>query len=303
MPKFTMSQLSRMKVYVPGKPKKNQAPEDALKKLGRVHNLVFAPDSRTVVGFMIKRPDIAGMVKQDDRFVSLDAVEVREKTVVCKGDKEFFDAPACKRLGIDFDSCIIWEGCDVKTQAGKFIGYVVDACFDLATGVVDYFSAQEGSTASALVGNFDIPAAWVLSYKGGTMVVRDEAANLELSGGLAGKAGEGYAVAKDKAKEGVAKADEAAAKAVDKGSHALGGVIGRTKQMFKETGEGFQEGMGGASAPSANRSTSTAGGTTVEKSSDNADNVQKAAQAVGEQLNKSKGMFSNFMREFKDASK
>lgn len=298
MPKFTMSQLSRMKVYVPTKPKKGQAPEEALKKMGRVHNLVFAPDSRTVVGFMIKRPDIAGMIKQEDRFVAIDAIAVNDKAITCSSAQDAFDQAACKSRNIDFDSCIIWEGCDVKTQAGQFLGYVVDACFDLSTGVVDYFAAQEGSTASALVGNFEIPAAWVLSYKGGTMVVRSEAANLELSGGLAGKAGEGYAVAKDKAKEGVAKADEAAAKAVDKGSHALGGVIGRTKQTFAETASGFKEGMG-----TSDKAVSTASGTKVEKQANNADNVQKAAQAVGNQLNKSKGMFSDFMREFKEASK
>lgn len=305
MAKITISQINRAKTYVPGKVKKGEAPsEDNLKKLGRLHNVVFAPDSRSVVGFMIKRPDIAGMVKQDDRFVALDAIDVHEKALVCRGNKDDFDRDACKRLSIDFDACIIWEGCDVKTVSGSYLGYVVDSCFDTTSGLVDYFAAQEGSTASSLVGNFEIPAAWVLSYKNGVMIVRDEAANLELSGGLAGKAGEGYAIAKDKAKVGVAKADEVAAKAVDKGSHALGNFMGHAKNEAKKIGDSFQEGLGNDAASKASAGqTSTTNGSKVAKSSNNADNVQRAAQAVGGQLNKTKGMFSDFMREFKDASK
>lgn len=297
MGKLTMAKLSRMKTYVPAKQRKGkESNEDKQKKLGRVHQLVFSADSKTVVGFMIVRPDIAGMIKQKDVFVALDAVSIEENTVVCKVDKDAFDDAACKRLGLDLDSCIIWEGCDVVTKSGTFLGYVMDACFDLNSGVVDYFSAQEGSTASALVGTFDIPAAWVYGFSKGKMIVRDEAASLELSGGLAAKAGEGYAVAKDKAKVGVAKADEAAAKAVDKGSHALGGVIGRAKASVKEFGDSYQEGRGTATS-------STTQTKKVENSPANNDNMQKAAQAVGDQLKKSKGMFSDFMREFKDASK
>lgn len=297
MAKLTMAKLSRMKTYVPAKQRKDKENQnDKLKRLGRVHQLVFSSDSKYVVGFMIARPDIAGMVKQKDVFVALDAISVDEKTVICKDDKDAFDDAACKRLGINFDRCIIWEGCDVITKSGTFLGYVMDACFDAGTGVVDYFSAQEGSAASALVGTFDIPAAWVYGFEKGKMIVRDEAASIELSGGLAAKAGEGYAVAKDKAKEGVAKADEVASKAVDKGSHALGGVIGRAKNSVKEIGDSYQEGLG-------TKTDSTAGAQKVENQAAKNDNVQRAAQAVGSQLKKSKGMFSDFMREFKDASK
>lgn len=299
MAKLSMSKLSRLKTYIPAKARKNaDAASENLKKLGRVHQLVFSPDSKYVVGFMIKRPDIAAMIKQDDVFVPLDALKVQDNTVICRGNKDDFDKAAVKRLGIDFDHCIIWEGCDVKTQSGTYIGYVIDACFDSETGIVDYLAAQEGSTASALVGNFEIPAAWLIRYDNGCMVVRDEAANLELSGGLAGKAGEGYAVAKDKAKVGVAKADEAAAKAVDKGSHALGGLIGRAKAGAKEIGESFQEGAGTATS-----SPSTSGTSASANKSNNSDKVEQAAHKVGSQLKKSTGMFSDFMREFKDASK
>ncbi len=297
MAKQTMSKLQGTRVYVPGKQSKKQAKAGepaSPKKLGKVHNLVFSPNSRVVVGIMVKRPDIAGMVKQDDRFVPLDALKFLDAGVVCRGNNDDFDDAACKRLGIDLDNCIVWSGADVKCENGKFLGYVLDASFDVATGVVDCFSAQEGSTASSLVGNFDIPAAWVVGYSKGRMIVKDSAANLELSGGLAAKAGEATAAAGDAAKKAAHKAGEAASVAVDKGSHGLGKVIGKAKVGVQQAAADFQEASGTepASADKPAAAAKPAQGT-----------GEKAARAVGEQIGKTKGMFSGFMKEFKDASK
>lgn len=344
MPATTMGELTRLKVYTFKKQSKKQieaGEEPQPKKLGRVHNLVFSPDSRRVVGIMVKRPDIAGMVKQADRFLALDAMDVREGGIVCTREKDGFDDAAAKRLGLDLDRSIIWGGADVHCESGKFLGYVMDARFDLATGDVDCFCAQEGETASALVGSFEIPAAWVLRYSKGTMVVRDESATLQLSGGLAGKAGEGYAVVKDKAKETAAKAGAAAGEAVDKGSHALGGALGRLGAGMKQAVGNFQDESGvgrkpsgvgrkptgekavakggkppaGAAARTAGAKSATAKPAAAKPSSaktssankPQADDVSKAAgkaaRAVGEQLGKTSGMFSGFLREFKDASK
>lgn len=321
---LTMGQLSRVRVFMPGKQSRKEAKagaEPQPKKLGRVHNLVFAPSSRRVVGIMVKRPDVAGMVKREDVFCALDALKPCENGLFASGDAAF-DAEACKRLGINLDECIVWEGADVVTVSGKPLGYVMDARFSEATGEVDCFCAQEGSTASALVGTFDIPAAWVKRYDKGRMIVDDRAAGLELSGGLAGKAGEGYANAKESAKEAAAKAGAAAEVAVDKGTHGLGRALGKAKVSVQGAVEGFQQAnssdadsaaasgtaaagggaSGAASAPSASKSGSTSG-KGVASTAKAADNGQKAARAVGEQLGKTKGMFSDFMREFKDASK
>ncbi len=337
MPATTMGELARLKVYTFKKQSKKQieaGEEPQPKKLGRVHNLVFSPDSRRVVGIMVKRPDFAGMVKQADRFLALDAMDVREGGIVCTREKDGFDDVAAKRLGLDLDRSIIWGGADVHCESGKFLGYVMDARFDLATGDVDCFCAQEGETASALVGSFEIPAAWVLRYSKGTMVVRDEAATLQLSGGLAGKAGEGYAVAKDKAKETAAKAGAAAGEAVDKGSHALGGALGRLGAGMKQAVDNFQveSGVGrkptgekavakggksvagvaertagaksAAAKPAADKSSSAKSSSVNRPQTDDVSKAAgKAARAVGEQLGKTSGMFSGFLREFKDASK
>ncbi len=300
MAKQMMGQLVRKRVFVPGKASRKQAkageqPEP--KRYGKVHNLVFSSDSKRVVGIMVRRPDVAGMVKQDDRFVPLDCIEFHEGGLLCAGTKESFDEMACKRLGLDLDTCIIWEGADVICESGKFLGYVMDASFDVATGEVDCFCANEGNTASELVGYFEIPCAWVVRYDKGRMIVRDQAAELELSGGLAAKAGEGYAHAKDGAKKATAKFDDAASKAVDKGAHGLGRMIGKAKSKVQEAKASYDEAAGAGSAQTS------PGESKVASSSASADNGAKVAKAVGEQLGKTKGMFSGFIREFKEASK
>lgn len=297
-----MSELTRMRVYAPRKASRKEAkagvaPEP--KKFGRIHNLVFAPNSRRVVGVMVKRPDVAGMVKREDVFCSLDAIKPYEGGFLIARPEDGCDEAACRRLGLDLDRCIVWQGADVITEGGKPLGYVMDAQFSETTGEVDCFCAQEGSTASALVGYFDIPAAWVGRYDKGRMIVDNRAAGLELSGGLAGKAGEGFANAKEGAKEvadkasaagkaAAEKAGAAASVAVDKGSRGLGKALGKAKVGMQGAVEGFQESTGGKRVDSEKRP---------------ADNGQGTARAVGEQLGKTKGMFSDFMREFKDASK
>ncbi len=305
MAKQTMSEFAKLRVYVPGKQTKKldkQGKTASPKKLGKVHNLVFSTNSRKVVGIMVKRPDIAGMVKQDDVFVPLDAIRPFEGGLACRGGKEDLDDAAAKRLGLDLDSCIIWGGADVICESGKFLGYVLDASFDMASGAVDCFSAQEGTTASSLVGTFDIPSAWVLGYDKGRMIVRDQAANLELSGGLAAKAGEATAAATDAAKQAATKAGAAASVAVDKGSHGLGKMIGHAKAGVAQTVAEFQEASATEGGSFASGRAANAGAGVAAKGK-SADNGQKAARVVGEQLGKTKGMFSGFMREFKDASK
>lgn len=314
MAKQMMVKLVGSRVYVHGKQtkkqRKNDKPADP-KKIGKVHNLVFSADSRVVVGVMLKRPDIAGMVKRDDRFIPLDALKFVDAGVICRGEKGDFDKDACKRLSLDLDHCIIWGGADVYCESGKFLGYVMDARVDVETGEVDCFCVQEGSAASSLVGTFDIPAAWVIRYDRGRMIVKDQAAKIELSGGLAGKAGEGYAAAKEGAKQAASKAGAAASVAVDKGSHGLGKVIGKAKVGVQRAVEDFQEASGADGASRAGKAAantavgdaSAAAGNGVAQAKAASDNGQKAARAVGEQLGKTKGMFSGFLREFKDASK
>ena len=99
-----MRKLSEFKgkpVYVPKKGKAGK-----FERLGKVHMAVFSPEGTRLVGFLVRRPDIVGMVKRPDAFVALDAFEpVDGGFRVTMGD-EAFDDQARKRLSLDWDRCI-----------------------------------------------------------------------------------------------------------------------------------------------------------------------------------------------------
>ncbi|MBR1830719.1 MAG: PRC-barrel domain-containing protein [Atopobiaceae bacterium] len=221
-----MRKLSEFKgkpVYVPKKGKAG-----AFERLGKTHRAVFSPEGTQLVGFLVSRPDIVGMVKRPDVFVALDALEpVDGGFRVTMGDAAF-DDKARGRLFLDWDRCIMWDGMDTKTTAGKSLGYVGDVSFDEATGEVDAFLVGDGNMAESLVGLLSVPVSMLVGYEKGYMIVTPEAAHQELTGGLAAKAGEATARAKIEGAKAAAKAEEA----VDKGSRALGRQLGKTKGMF-----------------------------------------------------------------------
>lgn len=232
----SLSQLTNKPVYAPKRGK-----QGAFERVGKVHMAVFAPNGKSVVGFTVKRPDIAGMVKRSDLFVAWDSLApVDGGWRVTKAD-ESFDDKARARLGIDWDRCIMWSGMDCKTSAGKVLGYVGDATFDEKNGRVIDFLVGDGGMAESLVGSVRIPVEMLVGYERGWMIVTPEAASQELTGGLAAKAGEGYARAKASGSQAAAKAGEAAGKAVDKGSRALGRQLGKTKNMFGSFMEEFKK--------------------------------------------------------------
>lgn len=203
------------------------------KKLGKIHFPVFAPDGRRVLGFMVRLPDVVGMIKQDDRFVALDALDVTDDGLLTVVDeKGSFDAAAAKRLGVSLDECLIWTGMDVVTSSGKKLGYCADAQCHPRTGKVTGFSLSWGSTSSMLVGNVEMPASYLMGYRDGAMIVSDKAAQLGFSGGVAAKAAEASVKAQEQVKKGAAALDQTGSKAVDAGSKALGRQLGRAKGMF-----------------------------------------------------------------------
>ena len=95
-----------LKIYrIPAEAKrtrKDGTPRDP-KKIGKIHFPVFTPDGTRVVGFMVSPPDVAGMIKQSDRFVARDVVRVYEGVLAVPDAKDSFDAAAAKRLGIDLE--------------------------------------------------------------------------------------------------------------------------------------------------------------------------------------------------------
>lgn len=228
-----VSQLMRTRVY---KPKKNGA-----SLVGQVRQVVFAPKGDRVVGLLVRRPDVVGMVKRADAFVALDSFDAGDEGLVVSRE-DGMDEAAIARLGLDWDACILWTGMDAKTTDGKELGWVADAKFDASTGRVESFYVGDGSVAESLVGDVVIPASMLVGYKGGYMLVKPEAADLALNGGLAAKAGTSYARAKASGKAVAAKAGKTAGEAVEKGARGVGRALGKAK---KHAG-GSPRGMFGA---------------------------------------------------------
>ena len=274
-----VSDLTKKKVYriLPEEKRtRKDGTERDPRKMGKIHYPVFTPDGDRVVGFMVSLPDIAGMIKQDDSFVSLDAFDSLEGDLVVPNESEYYDRAAAKRLGIDLDSCIIFTGMDVLTKSGEKMGYCSDAEFDEKTGAVKSFILTEGSASTALIGNRELPASYLLGYRNGNVIVKDEAAQLEFSGGAAAKAAEVSVKASAGMKKATETIDDKGSEALDKGSKALGKQLGKAKTAIDKN-----------AAPAA------------EKGSEA---LEKGSKALGKQLGKTKGMFSSFVDEYKKAA-
>ena len=76
---------------------------------------LFTPDGKHVAGFVIKRPDVAGMIKRGDAFLAWDSLRVLdEKTILVTRADDGLDDAALRRLDLDWDRCIMWSGMDAK---------------------------------------------------------------------------------------------------------------------------------------------------------------------------------------------
>lgn len=295
--------LSHKKVRMSA-PRKNDP--DNTKKVGRIHAFVFHPRRAQLVGYLIKRPDVALMFRRDDMFVAFDGLEDIDGTLVVKDDPAFAGRTATKALkkteGITLDDCIIWFGLPVITPDGVTLGVAENVEFDAQTGQVLFLELGQGATANTLLGRRRVPASMIRGFKRGqgarlyltddddpeslgALVVDDAALSLEAEGGVAEKAGTATAVATDKAKRTykkvvrkasdvsrkaepkVKEATKAAGEAVQKGVFATGRQIARTEGMFSNFKKEFQRALNDdGEDTSANRSVSTVSEKSAAKS-------------------------------------
>ena len=326
------TELLGAKVLLPKKPatKGKHAGEERFSKLGKIHNVVFAPFKQgqpsQVVGVMVQKPDIAGMIKQDDAFVTLESLETIEQGLCVKDPENNVDKAAIKRLNLDFDTCILWHGMEARTKSGKSLGYVSGAEFDQVTGAVSAFLVGDGAGSEALVGSFAIKPEWLLGYSNGAMVLSDEAADAQLTGGLAAKAGEGYAAAAAKASEATAKAGKAVAEATEKGAFALGKTLAKAKRAIEPDAEDDSErpapiaaedvrlekpsteeqvatDKAAAEKAAADKSAASKPAAKPTSKSSTQATANKAAKSFGMHLGRMGKMFSGFKDEFDKASK
>ena len=252
-----------------------------VKTIGKVKCFVFHPTKKACVGFLVKRPDAALMFKRKDLFVALDGYEFEDGRFVVPHDgKDGVDEEACKRLGIDLDSCVIWQGMPIMTQSGENMGYVEDVQFKRVSGKVVSITPHTGATAKALVGKLTIPAEYVKGFKfgigaeltitegegeeeqtmRGAILVSNDVLKLTTEGGLAEKAGQNTAIAAEKARQTAAKAKpkmDAAAKAtedaVSKGAYVTGRQLGRAKGMFSAFKDEYDKAVADNSKPTKKR--------------------------------------------------
>lgn len=247
-----------------------------VKTVGKVKCFVFHPQRKTCVGFLVKRPDAALMFHRKDIFVALDGWDFEDGRIVIRTeDSAATDDSACKRLGIDVDSCVIWQGMPIITQGGEEMGYVEDVQFKRSSGKVVSIAPHKGATSKALVGTLTIAADYVHGFTlgigteltvadgeegrsaRGAIVVSDEAMNIDTEGGLAEKAGQGSVIAverarqvKEKAKPQIDAAAKATGKVMNKGVYAAGRQLGRTKGMFSAFKDEYDKAVADEQRPS-----------------------------------------------------
>lgn len=261
-------ELYRKTVWRP-KPKKNKP--DAVKKMGRIHHFVFHPSRAQLLGFMIKRPDIALMFHRRDAFIPFNGFVVIDGDIVVKEDVLATGREATKTLGVNLESCVIWIGLPILCADGTSLGFIDEVEFDFNTGDVVSLGISDGATSNVLLGRRVIPGSLVRGFKRGMgtqlyltddddpesygcILVADEARDIEAEGGIAKKAGEATATVTNgakrtyekvsrKVKPALSDASKAAGEAIRKGVYATGRQIARTEGMFTNFKSEFKKAM------------------------------------------------------------
>ncbi len=242
--------------------------------IGKVARFVFHPTAKRCVGFIVKRPDLALMFHRPDLFVPLDGFQMEDGRVALVGDgKDAMGQGAVKRLGLDWDACVMWEGMPLLKESGEELGTVGDIVFSAKTGKIVSVVAERGATSAALLGQMVIPVDMILGFRTGVgvelaseyagedgedeeplrgaILVSDDVDFTLTQGGVAEKAGQQAAKAQnavrevaEAAKPKAAKAAKAAGDAVGKGAYATGRQLGRARGMFSAFKSEFDKASG-----------------------------------------------------------
>lgn len=272
--------------------------------IGKVRRMVFHPRERRVIGFLVKRPDLAWMFHRKDLFVQIQGFDLVDGEVVIRNTPDATDSAACKALGVNWDTCVMWEGLPLMTESGEVLGMVGTVTFDRETGAISTVLADAGATANALLGKRTIPASYIKGFRRGigvqlapagdpsaeqdeedvelgAILVSDKALDLPVEGGAAEKAGAATAIAMNKVstsvKPAVANAAKKTTSAASKGAKAVSKRALETKDAFVGLKEEYQKEMGTNNA------------------------AAKEKKTAGDFVSSRKKMFSQFKEEFDKA--
>ena len=281
---ISSQEACRQRVYIRTK-------KGRLRKFGRIRAVVFHPNKAQAVGYIIKRPDLLWMFKRKDRFVAADCVTPVEGGWEILEQSGTYDGAACRRLEIDYDECIIWEGMPVQSEDGRELGTIAAVFYDEETLNIDRIDLSTGSVARKLLGEADITREDIVGYGGGAIVVRERVKEVEEAGGVAAQAGEAWAVTKhtasvkvEEGKQAAAETAHKAGQAVDRGAEAAGKAVGSANRAVADALDRHE----------AKKE--------AEQASGKVTGVDKAANSVGKQLGRASRMFSDFKSEYDKAA-
>lgn len=167
-------------------------------RIGKVVDVIFHPEKTTAIGYVVARPNTLLLFRRKDVILAFDRATVLADKVVVDG-KQAWGNSAAKRLGVNWDTAVIWRGMPVRTSGGKALGYVRDAVIDEEDGRLNALGLTGGVAADVAVGTVDMPARLVKGWDGSTILVEEEARQIESDGGVATVAGRTAAVAQDRA--------------------------------------------------------------------------------------------------------
>lgn len=240
------------------------------KRIGKVKSCVFHPSEKRCVGFIVKRPDLLWMFHRKDLFVALDGFDMVDGRICIKEDADMTGPAACRRLGLNWDDCVLWEGMPLMTADGTAVGYVGRVTFSLTTGAVERLEASNGVTAKYLLGTLEVPADVLVGFRRGmgasltvkndsrelaegeqfmgAILVSDEVWELSPEGGWAEAAGEFTAKATARVREAaeaakpkVSEVAHAAGDAINEGAQAVGKQVAASKGMFSSFKEEYDK--------------------------------------------------------------
>lgn len=297
---LSTNQLMNKKVIAP------QGRKEKEKRIGKVRRFVFHPREKRCIGFIVKRPDAALMFRRKDLFVAIDRIRIEDDEVHVDGADGSMGASAIKRLGVEWNNCVLWVGMQVISESGEGLGNVGNVLFDEETGRVSAIELDSGATARALLGKSTIPADLIKGFRFGVgsrlsgyqdevaddeedeedlqeedlgaILVSDKALELQPEGGLAEKAGRASVTAAVKGREAAEKAKVAGADLAEKVKAKSAEVAEQTKASVEESKPQMKE-----------------AGKKAEEV------MNKGAYMTGVQIAKSKKMFAGFMDNYRKA--
>lgn len=274
---ITTTQIGKKRVYLRNK-------KGRLKKFGKIRAVVFHPSKPQAIGAVIKRPDFLLMFKRKERFVALDRFRQVEGGLEVVDQADSWDTAACKRMGVDYDSCIIWDYMPIVTDAGRELGNITDIALDEDTYAIDHVDIAPNSLNRAILGSANIPVNMIRGHKDNAIVVKDEIGEIEETGGVAAKAGEAWAKTKHTAATTGRKAVDQAGEAINDGAFAAGEAVGTARAKMNEAFDAHE----------AKKEEQAARGERT--------GVDKAANLFGKQLGRVSHMFQDFKDEYDKAA-